>query len=517
MNRPEQPPLTVERTIAHSFTSKQEAIMAVDPVRPEEVVRVALDVGIELFLSLAGIPTASLPRDDPDKEEQAPVYSAKTQEWLSLACFQKIGRVPVLPTLRAAQIMLAGEASERGVRAFPEAEVDEEISKNPVAAATFRLLRKGPITQFGKPLYDSLTETARDMGVKDRGWPGAAHILGRRLKALKPLFNRKGVLIAWHHTSEGTFWEIRYAEDGEVIGETTSAAVSPLNSLLGHQLGQGDATDAILLARLSEILASPGPSSPLTAEEIKRWIPRKEEEICGLTRIKQFFKDAYRAGGRTQNILVTGSSRSGKTSSIKWYVTALACADRTRPTVDPCDRCRACREAVARYGQLGWESDLHLSEIDFVPIDCPNCNSQELKAKLRVLNDSDKLKIVYLDEFHRFEERGKDERLLKAMDERQIIWIASCISTDGLDAAVLNRFGEKLTTEPATIEEAALWAAGRCRAWDIACDDPNALFYLAVRASGIPGNMLKVIGSAATRGRRLTRQLVEGFRFQAED
>ncbi len=492
--------------------------MAVDPVRPEEVVRVALDLGIELFLSLAGIPTASLPKDDPDEEaEQAPVYSAKTQEWLSLACFQKIRKVPVLLTLRAAQVMLAGMARERGVAAVPEVEVDEDISNNPVAAATFRLLKKGAITDLGKQLYEKLTETAVAMGVKDREWPGAAHILGRRLKALKPLFNRKGVQIAWHHTNEGTFWEIRYAEDGEVIGEATSAVASPHNSLLGSQLRQSDATDAILLARLSEVLASPGPSSPLTGEQIKRWVPRKEEEICGLTRLKQFFKDAYRAGGRTQNILVTGSSRSGKTSSVKWYVTALACADRTRPMMDPCERCRACREAVARLGQLGWESDLNLSEIDFVPIDCPNCNSQELKAKLRILNDSDKLKIVYLDEFHRFEERGKDERLLKAMDERQIIWIASCISTDGLDAAVLNRFGEKLTTEPATIVEAALWAAGRCRAWEIACDDPNTLVFLAVRASGIPGNMLKVIGSAATRGQRLTRQLVEGFRFQAED
>ena len=36
-------------------------------------------------------------------------------------------------------------------------------------------------------------------------------------------------------------------------------------------------------------------------------------------------------------------------------------------------------------------------------------------------------------------------------------------------------------------------------------------------ASGIPGNMLKVIASAATRARKLTLSLVEGFRFQTED
>jgi hypothetical protein len=58
--------------------------MAVDSVRPEEVVNVALKARIELFLSLVGIPTASLPRDDPDEEDEAPVHSKTTQEWLSL-------------------------------------------------------------------------------------------------------------------------------------------------------------------------------------------------------------------------------------------------------------------------------------------------------------------------------------------------------------------------------------------------------------------------------------------------
>jgi len=492
--------------------------MAVDPVRPEEVIHIALDAGIELFLSLVGIPTASLPRDDPDEEpDQAPVYSEKTQEWLSLAYFQKVGSVPLSPTLRAVQITLAGMAREWGTRVVSEGEADELISRDPVAAAVVRLLRDGGISNFGKQLYKRLTKTAEDMGIKDRRWPGAAHILGRRLKKLGTLFDRKGVLITRHHTNEGTFWAIRYAGRSEVTGDSESTTASPPNSQLVSKLWQGDASDAILLDRVHQILASPGPASALTAEEIKRWVPRKEEEICGLTRMKEFFRDVYRAKGRTQNILITGDSRSGKTSTVKWYVTALACANRTRATMDPCEKCGTCREAVARFGQFGWESDLRLSEVDFVPIDCPNCNGQELKAKLRELYDSDKLKIVYLDEFHRFEERGKDERFLKAMDERQIIWIASCISPEGLDPAVLNRFGEKLTTEPATREEAVIWAAGRCRAWDINCDDPKTLLRLAVRACGIPGHMLKVIASAATRARRLTLSLVEGFRFQTED
>ena len=164
-------------------------------------------------------------------------------------------------------------------------------------------------------------------------------------------------------------------------------------------------------------MASPGPTSGLTAEEIKRWVPRKEEEICGLTRMKEFFRDAYlRAGGRTQNILITGDSRSGKTSTVKWYITALALRTRTRPTMDPCELCGSCREAVDHSVEFGWESDLRLSEVDFVPIDCPNCNGQELKAKLLQLYDSDKLKIVYLDDFTWFEERGKDQRSLKAME-----------------------------------------------------------------------------------------------------
>ena len=51
------------------------------------------------------------------------------------------------------------------------------------------------------------------------GGQGAAHILGRRLKKLKTLFE-EGVLTTWHHTNEGTFWEIRYAEQGEVTGES---------------------------------------------------------------------------------------------------------------------------------------------------------------------------------------------------------------------------------------------------------------------------------------------------------
>ena len=124
--------------------------MAVDPVRPEEVIRIALDAGIELSLSLVNVPTASLPHDDPDEEpDEAPVYSEKTQEWLSLAYFQKEKIVPLPQTLRAAQVTRRDGQERPGIRVVEDGEADELISRDPVASATFRLLKRAPSQSSG--------------------------------------------------------------------------------------------------------------------------------------------------------------------------------------------------------------------------------------------------------------------------------------------------------------------------------------------------------------------------------
>ena len=41
-----------------------------------------------------------------------------------------------------------------------------------------------------------------------------------------------------------------------------------------------------------------------------------------------------------------------------------------------------------------------------------------------------------------------DEQLLKQMDEKDFIWLASAISVKGLEDVFLNRFSAKIKTEP---------------------------------------------------------------------
>lgn len=481
-----------------------------------EIIELATKSGIEVYLDWAGKPAARLPKDAPDKpDEIALIHSNATTEWLAYLCYEKLSRVPGKSLIQDAQVALAGKAREHGHHPDNMGEINSSISDNPVAIVLINMLQKGdPIQGIAGSLYKKLTLRAEKMGVKDRNWPGASHILGRRIKELQPLLSKIGITASSQHTYEGTYWDIN-SKAAEGIDGVASRVASVSKVLPEKHLRRTDTNDTEFHAQLVEILNSGSSQqmAELTGEQIKRWVPRKETEICGLRPLRSFFRAAYQDKGKTQNILITGKSRSGKTAMVKWYVTALACAKTDRETIDPCETCEACKQAVARFGQTGLDTEFNLSQLDFVPIDCPNCNGQKLKTYLDNLYDSDKLKIVYLDEFHRFEDRGKDERLLKPTEEQKIIWIASCIKLKGIDKAVRKRFDVKLKTKKATLKELAIWGAERCVGWNITVEDPDTLVRLAQRSSGRAGMMIKVIGMAATTGRALTTELVETFRF----
>jgi hypothetical protein len=283
--------------------------------------------------------------------------------------------------------------------------------------------------------------------------------------------------------------------------------------------------------------------------DIERWLPSRWDQIVGNQPLKEYFwdmimcvrKEGHRSGF---NLLLTGPSRGGKTSGITLGIQALGCFNLDLETFNPCGRCANCTAKIGLYGNDGWENWVDLFEDEetakrsvrflYIPLNCGSLNEAEIDRLLdRVRVDDGTLKIVYLDEVHRLVRRGLDSQLLVPLEKHQVIWMASSAyvrrddnedAHEGrpkqaeLEKMFQNRFTYRITTQPATIAEMAVWLAERCAEWCIRVTDPEpTLTRLAERSRRLPGMALQVVNKAhKRRSKTLTRQMVEDHTFDVD-
>lgn len=488
-------------------------------LQSEDVYQAAIKAGLTVFTCYSGGALGAFPVVDADGGQLIwPLKSEEAGDWLTHICYEQLKKIPSSQAVKRAQQALAGSArrSRATTREMSEEQAHQALDLYPVGLCILSLLKKKKAFHDSPSvLYDDLTDEAEQCNLRDGTWPKTAAQLTLAINDIKSLLDILGVKAENPRTGSSRFWILRWKtkrtdgknpdckkrrDTGDVAGKSTGAQT------------RSDEGDELLRKRITEILSNTKTGKQLTGEQIRKWRPMKETEICGQEDIKEFFRRGFQAKGRTQHILVTGDSRCGKNTCIEFYIKALACAEVDRGEINPCGKCKPCGEPVAQFGQSGVFSAINNSSLNYNKIDCANTTGEEFKQLLLETSDSNFLTIFHLDEFHRFHRNCADERLLKVMEDRDILFIGNCVQTAKLDQPVLNRFGEKFQVGPVSVEELAVWLAQRCSEWEIATD-PATLIAAAELSRGVPGAAIQLLGSAATMDRKLTMGFVKGFRF----
>lgn len=273
---------------------------------------------------------------------------------------------------------------------------------------------------------------------------------------------------------------------------------------------------------------SPAVPAHVNRPDILRWQPLTWEDIIGNRRPKRYFQKMLRSirrhirEGRVHGLnqlsfLLTGASRSGKTSMITFFLRCVSCLRLDEETLNPCDgRCENCRSEGYRLdGNYGifirstmtcqQRVQAHIQLIDATMIEGPS----DLRERVRELSDfKGEIRIVYVDETHRLARREMDEILLKAVEQKSYIWIFSTAKPEGLEDMFLNRL-IKQTTEPPEDAELEQWIANLCNEWGIRWE-PEAILRVVEKSNRIVGTALHAVALAALDPEEgLTLDLVE--------
>lgn len=266
------------------------------------------------------------------------------------------------------------------------------------------------------------------------------------------------------------------------------------------------------------------PRRAVTSVEIQRWVPRRFGDIVGNEEMLQYFQEGIQSNGFIANTLITGPSRSGKTATVKMFVKSLLCARRDPLSGSACGTCSLCEqnlgtlEHIGLYAYADEAANSRPMPINYKPIDCPDITEAALREELKEMRDFDGLRIVYLDEIHRLAHRSLDELLLKRMEERNFVWIASSATTKGLERMFINRFPVKLRTTLPSRRDLATFLATRCKEWQLDWDEPKTIIRLVERCNQVAGLALHVLARAAVSPKRtVTIEMVESHMFDEEE
>jgi hypothetical protein len=259
--------------------------------------------------------------------------------------------------------------------------------------------------------------------------------------------------------------------------------------------------------------------------DILRWQPERWELFLGNTAIIKYFRQLVRNCRRILDqgsdedfkrlcFLLFGASRSGKTALVKFLVRCITCKELDPNTLKPCGgSCEACRQRPELFGLEGIDSfclvDGKHIPVHFAIVDCTMIHTPEqLREKLITLASYDGLRIYYFDEVHRLVTRGMDEMLLKAVEEKNYLWLFSTAKPGGLEDMFQNRL-IKLKTECPSAADLESWLVDRCEDWGINWE-PEAIVRVVEKSNAIVGTALHALAIASLNPEEgVTLDLVE--------
>lgn len=275
---------------------------------------------------------------------------------------------------------------------------------------------------------------------------------------------------------------------------------------------------------------------------LQRWFLKNFDEVAGNDEITQYGRDLVRqvrcqGNFNCESAVITGRSRSGKSSQVDFIKKCLSCLNFKFETLTPCDGgCSSCSNNTSLYGNDGWEGYVDVDPAAKTPIrshirsiDCSAVTAGDLETLLGELRciSPDEFCLVHLEEVHWLGERNLDQRLLMPLDTYNVGWVATSAYVRKDDAPIrrqlnemfLNRFPYRLTTRLPAVDDLAIWLLERCDEFQIGVQPriESTLRLLSESCKQIPGLALQVLARAERRGNLLTQALIKEHRFSFDD
>jgi len=247
------------------------------------------------------------------------------------------------------------------------------------------------------------------------------------------------------------------------------------------------------------------------------------DRFCGNTHVLAVLKAfvVYPRPGR--HILVHGPNRSGKTFMTHTALKAKFCRDR-RPDLSPCGRCPSCVYwNNSGRGRIGCYRNQEGHDFRYYPIDGTNPATFD-EDLVCFYTDHRCPLVLFVDEVAHPEFLRLMPRLIKPMTETPVTIVACGVrlgprkdpvtgqKSPGLSKDFVYRFAAiERTTAPAR-PDFLRWLTGEARRSGFEADEAT-LSLIIDRAGEIPGQALRPLMKAELMQVPLTRQFVEGFRW----
>lgn len=241
------------------------------------------------------------------------------------------------------------------------------------------------------------------------------------------------------------------------------------------------------------------------------------------------------------NTMITGPSRSGKTSFVRLLMQTIGCLQVTLDMVEPCGECSNCHFLHHIHGNRDWENYAALVPAPndyrefasdwlygFRSYNCATMSESDIRDLIFWASQHDVMqRFIFLDEIHRLNRNFLDEKLLVVMDHSSAIWIGASAKiskeerdeNSELEKMFLNRFDHKFVTGPVADEEIIFWMVDQCQQAGIRCEDPEStLSLLAQRSRRLPGFVTQILNKAYnSEDMVITREMVEKHIFDFDD